>query len=57
MAGCTSKMKSTKKYAKGGMADKMGYKKGGAVAFKPCASCKTPAKCKKAGKCLAKAKK
>ena len=57
MAGCTSKMKSTKKYAKGGMADKkMGYKKGGTVAFKPCASCKSPAKCKKAGKCLAKAK-
>ena len=24
------------------------------VAFKPCAHCKTPAKCKKAGKCLAK---
>ena len=22
--------------------------------FKPCAHCKTPAKCKKAGKCLAK---
>ena len=40
----------------GGMADKKGYKKGGAVSgFKPCAHCKTPAKCKKAGKCLGKA--
>jgi len=48
MAGCTSKMKAAKKYAKGGMAAKE---------FKPCAVCKTPAKCKKAGKCLAKAKK
>jgi hypothetical protein len=34
-----------------------GYKKGGAVAFKPCKGCPTPAKCKKAGKCLAKASK
>lgn len=25
--------------------------------FKPCKGCPTPAKCKKAGKCLAKAKK
>lgn len=34
----------------------MPYKKGGMV-FKPCASCPTPAKCKAAGKCAAKAKK
>lgn len=27
------------------------------AAFKPCAACKTPAKCKAAGMCLAKAKK
>lgn len=26
------------------------------AAFKPCAACKTPAKCKAAGMCLAKAK-
>jgi len=32
---------------------KMAYKTGGVV-FKPCAACKTPAKCKKAGKCLTK---
>jgi len=32
----------------------MAYKKGGKV-FKPCAGCPSPAKCKKAGKCLAKA--
>jgi hypothetical protein len=32
----------------------MGYKSGGKVAFKPCKGCPTPAKCKKAGKCLAK---
>jgi hypothetical protein len=39
----------------GGMADKKGYKKGGAVSgFKPCKGCPTPAKCKKAGKCLKK---
>lgn len=25
--------------------------------FKPCAACKTPSKCKAAGKCLAKSKK
>lgn len=31
-----------------------GLKNGGKV-FKPCAGCPTPAKCKKAGKCLAKA--
>jgi hypothetical protein len=43
------------KYNKGGMVKK--YKKGGAVAFKPCKGCPTPAKCKKAGKCLAKASK
>jgi hypothetical protein len=34
---------------------KKGYKEGGKVAFKPCKGCPTPAKCKKAGKCLAKA--
>lgn len=35
---------------------KKGYKEGGKVAaFKPCKNCPTPAKCKKAGKCLAKA--
>ena len=34
-----------------------GYKKGGGVkAFKPCATCPSPAKCKKAGKCLKKGK-
>jgi hypothetical protein len=32
----------------------MAYKKGGKV-FKPCAGCPSPAKCKAAGKCLAKA--
>lgn len=31
----------------------MAYKKGGLV-FKTCAKCPTPAKCKKAGKCLNK---
>jgi hypothetical protein len=37
------------------MMDKtMAYKKGGKV-FKPCAGCPSPAKCKTAGKCLAKA--
>ena len=35
-----------------------GFKAGGAVkGFKPCAACPSPAKCKAAGKCLAKAKK
>ena len=38
--------------------NKMGYMaKGGAVKakeFKPCAGCPSPAKCKKAGKCLMK---
>jgi len=29
----------------------MAYKKGGVV-FKPCSNCPSPAKCKKAGKCL-----
>jgi hypothetical protein len=33
----------------------MSYEKGGVV-FKPCAKCPSPAKCKKAGKCLLKAK-
>ena len=38
--------------------NKMGYmNKGGSVAFKPCKGCPTPAKCKKAGKCLKKDKK
>ena len=33
------------------------YKKGGSVkTFKPCASCPSPAKCKKAGKCMKKGK-
>lgn len=32
---------------------KMAYKTGGVV-FKPCSACKSPAKCKAAGKCLAK---
>jgi hypothetical protein len=37
--------------------DKKEYAKGGAVkAFKPCSGCPTPAKCKKAGKCLMKEK-
>lgn len=30
--------------------------KKGAAPFKPCSSCKMPAKCKTAGKCLAKGK-
>lgn len=39
------------------MARKTTYmKKGGSVSFKPCKGCPTPAKCKKAGKCLAKKK-
>lgn len=33
----------------------MAYKKGGKV-FKACATCPTPAKCKKMGKCLKKGK-
>lgn len=39
--------------------NKMGYmaKGGKATKFKPCAGCPSPAKCKAAGKCLAKAKK
>jgi hypothetical protein len=41
-------MKDTKKKP-------MGYKAGGMV-FKPCPGCKTPAKCKAAGKCMAKEK-
>lgn len=32
----------------------MAYAKGG-MTFKPCSNCPTPAKCKKAGKCLKKA--
>ena len=32
-------------------------KKKTAKTFKPCRGCPTPAKCKKAGRCLAKAKK
>jgi hypothetical protein len=41
------------KKAKGGLMKK--YAKGGdAKAFKPCKGCPTPAKCKAAGKCLAK---
>jgi hypothetical protein len=43
MAGCGSKRKKPMGYAKGGMT------------FKPCAKCPTPAKCKKAGKCMKKA--
>lgn len=39
--------KPTKKMAKGGMSK----------AFKPCANCPSPAKCKAAGKCLMKTKK
>lgn len=40
---------------KGGMVG--GYAKGGSVkAFKPCSGCPTPARCKKAGKCLMKEK-
>jgi hypothetical protein len=35
--------------------DEKEYAKGGAVkGFKPCPGCPTPAKCKKAGKCMAK---
>jgi hypothetical protein len=35
----------------------LGYAKGGVVKnFKPCAGCPSPAKCKKAGKCLMKEK-
>jgi hypothetical protein len=33
----------------------MSYEKGGMV-FKPCPGCPSPAKCKKAGKCLKKVK-
>jgi hypothetical protein len=37
--------------------DEKEYAKGGAVkGFKPCPGCPTPAKCKKAGKCLMKEK-
>jgi len=37
---------------------KVGFSKGGKVTkFKPCAACPSVAKCKAAGKCLAKAKK
>jgi hypothetical protein len=39
----------------GMMKKPMGYKKGGA-AFKPCAGCPSPAKCKAAGKCAMQAK-
>jgi hypothetical protein len=41
-------------YKKGGKVAK-GYAKGGA-AFKPCPGCPNPAKCKKAGMCMAKMK-
>ena len=41
----TAKHKETKMMAKGGMAKKD---------FKPCEGCPTPAKCKAAGKCMAK---
>ena len=43
-------------YKKTGDGIRKKYKAGGAVkkAFKPCKGCPTPAKCKKAGKCLAK---
>lgn len=34
----------------------MSYKKGG-MAFKPCASCPSPAKCRAAGKCAKEAAK
>ena len=38
-----------------GSAKKKAYAKGGMTSkFKPCASCPSPAKCKAAGKCLAK---
>jgi len=48
-----SREKPEEEKRKGGMAG--GYAKGGAVkAFKPCPGCPTPAKCKKAGKCMAK---
>ena len=42
------KEEGEKKMAKGGMSKK---------AFKPCAGCPTPAKCKAAGKCMMKEKK
>ena len=49
-----AKSKAATGYNCGGEVKK--YKKGGAVSgFKTCAHCKTPAKCKKAGKCLGKA--
>lgn len=37
-------------------AKKPSYKAGGRV-FKPCAGCPNPAACRKAGKCMKKAKK
>jgi hypothetical protein len=50
-----SREKPEEEKRKGGMAG--GYAKGGAAkAFKPCSGCPTPAKCKKAGKCLMKEK-
>jgi hypothetical protein len=33
-----------------------GYAKGGMIGFKACKACPNPAKCAKAGKCVAKAK-
>lgn len=53
-SGCGGKVE---KKMDGGKVGKkpMGYAKGGKVmAFKPCAKCPSPAKCKKAGKCLLK---
>ncbi len=42
------------KMAKGGLSSGKQSPAGSVKGFKPCASCPTPAKCKAAGKCLAK---
>lgn len=52
-----AKAKAAREYAAEERRETRGYNKGGAVkskAFKPCAACPSPAKCKAAGKCLAK---
>jgi len=45
-----------KKMAAGGLSSSKALRKGGDVKkdFKPCAGCPSPAKCKAAGKCMAK---
>ena len=52
-----AKAKAAREYAAEERRETRGYNKGGDVkskAFKPCAGCPTPAKCKAAGKCLMK---